>query len=159
MFSFLRRKPSQISSQPILETGIDRMIGERDAHLAAMNRLERVINDAQTAYNQHARLYEALNNSLFAINHPFNDKAIQADLADAFADIEFDADLSVDQPSDEERAAAAYASLPDSLKATLPLAPTPQELADAEPLNTPVIPLSRSARRRANTERFKKAAE
>jgi hypothetical protein len=142
MFHFLRRIPSQISPRSILESGIGRMVSHRDGHLAEMNRLENVINAAQAAYNQHTRLYEALNNSLFAVNHPFD--PIAAELAAALdADIE---SLSVDQPSDEERQAAALASLPPRLAASLPTL----DVHDAPGTpDYPVIPMR--SRRRGNT--------
>lgn len=165
MFNVFRRRSSQIKPHSILEIGIDRMVSQRDHHLSMMNQLETIINDAQRAYDQHTRLYTALNNSLFAINHPFDVPeydvpefdvpefdgiALDRDIAAALDD--FDADLSVDQPSDDERQAAAFASLPPHLKASLPLAPTPQELADAAPLDMPegvVFPVRLQHQRKA----------
>lgn len=132
MFNVFRRRPSQISS--IMETGINVLVAERNANLAEMNRLEKIIHDAQKSFDQHTRLYEALNNTLFNINHPFD--PLTAELA---ADI--DADLSVDQPSDGERIDAFHAPQIDDPR--LPLAPAPLDMP---------IPFRGRGTKRGNTE-------
>jgi len=154
MFNMFRRAPSQISPKTIapdviLERGIDVLVTERNFHLSEMDRLSVIIHDAQCALDQHNRLYEALNNTLFAINHPF-DGAPSLAIADdaAFIEaLEMDFDLSVDHPTaDEEQAAELVETDPSVRDVSKPLAPTPQELADAEPLDMPepVVPLRRS---------------
>ena len=123
-----RREPSQIASRTILDRGIDAMVMQRDAHIAEMNRLEKAFNNAQTAYNQHSRLYDALNSALFAINHPFDDAA-RVDINEALDVLvdNIDAELSVDHPTEGEE-------LDDD-----PSLPSLAELTDSE--RVPVIPL------------------
>lgn len=141
MLNVFHQAKSQISPQ-ILETGINVLVAERDSHLAEMERLTEIITDASVALKQHSRLYEALNNALFTINHPFDDaaaKTLETDMTDAI-----DADLSVDQPSDEERQ-AAFETLPPHLKASHPFPPTAKEIGFAEPLTKYEGPLPPTA--------------
>lgn len=141
MFNLFKCKPSQIitAADAIFDRGIDVLVKERNAHLLEMDRLADIVKDAQAALDQHTRLYEALNNTLFAINHPFGapPATIAPDDAAFIEAVEMDFDLSVDHPTDDERKAAELLSSPPmpfvspAAELTAPAWPEPMSFQDS----------------------------
>lgn len=139
-----RRKPAMPSAMlSIIEQARNDMVQKRDFHQSRMNKLDGIALRIAAELAEHTRAFEALNNALYILDDdaPRSNPHIltkHGDLTELPAEPEYDFQLDEADLDFTPDPVADMDALTDDTIDARPLKPTPEELANAEPLQLPI---------------------